>query len=79
MLEIKKEDLKRKTRSDIHSKVENKKKRKRDVTMGRKVFEEIEKEIHGTEKRNGEACASHQKLRKQAEPRKWVQRIWIRF
>jgi hypothetical protein len=54
MLEIKKEDLKRKTRSDIHSKVENKKKRKRDVSMGRKVFEEIEKEIHGTEKRNGE-------------------------
>jgi hypothetical protein len=60
MLEIKKEDLKRKTRSDIHSKVENKKKRKRDVSMGRKVFEEIEKEIHGTEKRNGEG-APHSK------------------
>jgi len=24
--------------------------------MGRKVFEEIEKEIHGTEKRNGEGA-----------------------
>ena len=52
--------MKRKTRSDIHSKVENKKKRKRDVSMGRKVFEEIEKEIHGTEKRNGEG-APHSK------------------
>jgi hypothetical protein len=53
MLEIKKEDLKRKTRSDIRAKGENKEKRRRDVSFGRKVFEEIEKEIQGTEKRNG--------------------------
>jgi hypothetical protein len=54
MLEIKRVDLKRETRSDIHSKSEDKEKRKRDGSMGRKVFEEIEREICGTEKRNGE-------------------------
>jgi hypothetical protein len=46
--------LKRETRSDIHSKSENKKKRKRDVSFSRKVFEEIGKQIHRAEKRNGE-------------------------
>lgn len=54
MLEIKKEDLKRETGPDIRSKAENKEKRRRDVSFGRKVFKEIEKEIQATEKRNGE-------------------------
>jgi hypothetical protein len=53
MLEIKKAGLKKKKRSNTHSKSEDKKNRKRDGSIVEKVFEKIENEIRGTEKRNG--------------------------